>query len=127
MDAVQTEIVLAAIVSGSAALGGKIVWDWFSAGRAGDAYLKREEFLRHKSECCVMALKSDFITHKEHDGGVRADIESRLKSVEKRLDQGREDFTALRKDIAAINKSMARITAILEFKFGPNVREGDHE
>jgi hypothetical protein len=118
MTTAQVEIFAVFLLSAGAAIGGKIIWDWVMSGRVGDAYLKRSEFLQHKSDCCVLKLKSEFTEHRELDMGRHSDMESRMRTVEKRLDQGREDFAAIRTDISNINKSMARISAVLEFKWG---------
>lgn len=67
-----------------------------------------------RDKCCVGDVKKELSLERSHFESFRREVEVRLMAVEKRLDQGREDFKVIRKDIGKINNTLARMVVILE-------------
>ncbi|MCG8639132.1 MAG: hypothetical protein MI862_05325 [Desulfobacterales bacterium] len=82
----------------------RAAWDYWQSGRAEKGiYMKVTDCEKSKEKCCVSQIKKDVATQ-----GVR------LNAVEKRLDQGSQDFRLIHKAIGGIKEDIAGMTALLK-------------
>jgi len=120
----DSDMIVGLIAVQFAVFVGKIAWDWVQAGRVNKSdYLTKKDFAHHHETCCVHDIKRQLTEHVRLDGISESNVAARMTSVEKRLDAGQADFHELRKSIGNIEKQLARITSVLEFRFGQKVEE----
>jgi hypothetical protein len=98
---------------------GWIVKGWVENYRSGRVekkaiYVSSADCQAIRDKCCVTQIKKDLAAEHSDLESFQRETKIRLRAVEKRLDQGREDFQAIRRDIGEINKTLASMAAILE-------------
>ena len=100
MDKISWISLLVALVVG---VMGKSLWAYFTSGRVEKkaVYVRTEDCIKAHENCTTLEAYK-----REND--------LRLSMVEKRLDEGREDFKAIRTDIGTININLAKMATILE-------------
>jgi len=64
--------------------------------------------------CCMPELQRIVTEHLRADSGHEARIKADIASINKELEQGRENFKMLREDNKAMKTSVDRMTAVLE-------------
>lgn len=103
---------------------GKILWDWLKSGRLEKGeYLTIAAFEKHKENCCAISLKKEFSECRQNSGANQAKTETRLLTIEGRLEDGREDFRAIRKDISRMADMLTRLQTSIEFMLERKQRE----
>ena len=95
---------------------GKVLWDWFNGGRVEKTapYMTVKACEECRQRCCVADLKKSVAAHSQEAEGFKAQTEERLKSIDKRLDRGSEDFKAIMGEISEIKESLIRISTSFE-------------
>jgi len=95
--------ILVVIAAGGVGFIVKIVWDWLYSGRVEKGiFVTVEHCEKSRDKCGTPMLKKDM--------GI---LDTRVATIEKQMDEGRENFKILRNDIAGINESLAGIEAFL--------------
>ena len=104
---------------------GKILFDWFKEGRIEKAavYVKTEDFnkkldgimktnecSKNRENCCVIDIKKS-VNGLQNDSGK---MELRIKSTEKMLEKGDQNFKEFRSEMAKTNIIMAGLAANME-------------
>lgn len=114
MDAVAVvQTVVIAVIGGILI---KIIWDWFVSGRMkkGEYYMTTTACTTCREQCCISAVKFQLQEHLKEESGHTSEVNTRLKNIEKSLDESKETSEKLRSNLEKTNLAMERIASALE-------------
>jgi hypothetical protein len=86
----------------------KIGYDWLKSGRAktGEYYMTTADCLTCREKCCVHEIKTAMNLHKQTESYQDSTVNARLATIEKRMDEAREDSAKLREDVSGIRSAL---------------------
>ncbi len=109
-------VLIKIVIAVVAGFLGKAVWDYFSGGRVEKTpvYVTTVACQESKRSCSVNELKDGLNKTHEKLETYKAQTDTRLRGIDKRIDESNGDIRAMRKDISDIKQTSAASNAILE-------------
>lgn len=93
----------------------KILWDWFKSGRVEKGlYVKIEDCSKIRERCCVSTIKKELAEERRNFESYKNGAQIQMMAIEKRLDDGRENFKEFQADIGEIKEALASLVELKE-------------
>lgn len=104
---------------------GKIVWEWLSSGRVkkGEYYTPVSYCESNREKCYIHTLRKELDKHIRYENSNDSEVNSRLSNIEFRMQEAREENSAMRKDISGIRSALDKMTGFLDSYIKSNQEE----
>jgi len=97
-------------------VAGRLLYDYFKSGRVkkGEYYMTVAACEACREKCCVHHIKEVMQHHINDESYNDSKVNTKLESIEKRMDEAREDNAKLREDVGGIKSALDKMTAVIE-------------
>ena len=92
-------------------VAGRLLYDYFKSGRVqtGDYYMTVKSCEECREKCCVHPLKTVLYEHINQERGNDSKVDNRLKNIEDRMAEAREDSAKIQVEVAGIRSALDKM------------------